>query len=883
MKLLYYIFGVLLLGSVQPVAAQEVQNEWPRTIRSGSQLIKVYQLQPLDLTDGVLEASAAVSVKKNDTDDPTFGVVWLKAAAQDDGSRLNIRNTEVTALKLPNESDEGMLTGIRSAIAEGIASWDLSFPAAEVKNSLQLYQQEGALAAELNTQPPKIIYSDKPSLLVVIDGAPRLQQNSQWGVETVVNTPFIILKTNNRFYLYGGKHWYTGPAATGPYALTTSVPSNLEKIQAEIAEANKTSNVQQEENDYTISNIIVSTEPAELLQSNGEPDFTPIMQTNLLYVRNSANDIFMDISSQQYFVLLSGRWYKSTALNGKWNYVASDKLPADFAKIPEGSAKDNVLASVAGTVAANDAVMDAQVPQTAKVDRDKTAADIQYDGDPRFDEIDGTDLAYAVNTPDYVVRWRGSYYAVDNGVWFHSYSPNGPWRVSTERPYAVALIPPRYPVYAMKFVYIYDVTPDFVYMGYSRGYLNSFIYGPTVVYGTGYYYRPWIGQYYYARPYTWGFNMHYNPWFGWSFGFNYTSGWFHLSMGHYSPWAWGGWWGPAVYRPVYYPAPYYGRYRHGYYGPYGYRGGNTVVVNNINVYRNNNIYNYRSDVVTRDNRQIVSYDGNAQRRPGSRPDYRGTEGGINRDRNPGNPVSPSRPSRESNAQGSAGSPTRPNRPALENGRNPAGTGDRPATTQPQQPAARPQQPATQPQRPAARPQQPTARPQQPAARPEQPAARPAQPAARPQQPAAQPQQPAARPAQPAAQPQQPATRPQRSTAAPRPANRLTEQPSSPAPVRERTALSASAARPANSASLSSRNAIQGTTQQPQRSASVLSAPRPVTQQAQPVGRPVERVPAPAMRPAPERSRAATPPPVSTQSSRSNPPATANGRRPDRRL
>jgi hypothetical protein len=28
-------------------------------------------------------------------------------------------------------------------------------------------------------------------------------------------------------------------------------------------------------------------------------------------------------------------------------------------------------------------------------------------------------------------------------------------------------------------------TPDWVYMGYTPGYLNNYIFGPTVVYGTG--------------------------------------------------------------------------------------------------------------------------------------------------------------------------------------------------------------------------------------------------------------------------------------------------------------------------------------------------------------------------------------------------------------
>ncbi len=93
-------------------------------------------------------------------------------------------------------------------------------------------------------------------------------------------------------------------------------------------------------------------------------------------------------------------------------------LPADFSKIPEGSPKDNVLASVAGTDAAREAVMDAQIPQTAKVDRKTANTSVTYDGEPQFKDIDGTSLQYAVNTPGSVVKYRGRYYTVDNGVWF---------------------------------------------------------------------------------------------------------------------------------------------------------------------------------------------------------------------------------------------------------------------------------------------------------------------------------------------------------------------------------------------------------------------------------------------------------------------------------
>lgn len=610
MKILYTflsaLFGILL---VTPARAQ---NGWPKTFTTNDgSTVKIYQWQPESFSNNTLKANAAISVLEKGKSDPVFGMTWLTAQTSSNGDQVSIRSVNVDNIKVPGITNNDDLNDLAGTIESRVNSMGLSFASSELQSNVSMSQQQSQLSKEISNTPPKVIYSNAPAILVLMDGAPRLQQNKDWGMEVVVNSPFTIVKNNGGFFLYGGKHWYNAPTATGPYSLTTSTPAALSKVQQAIDEAarnnagnnngNNGSNPQQESDDNTIYKVIVSTEPAELVQSSGEANFASVEGTNLLYVSNSQNDIFMDISSQQYYVLLSGRWFRSKTLSGQWQYVPADQLPGEFAKIPAGSPKDNVLASVAGTTAAKDALLDAQVPQTAKVDRNQAHADVQYDGDPEFENIDGTDMAYAVNTSASVVRWNGMYYSVDNGVWFESRGAAGPWAVAVTRPYPVALIPPRYPVYYMKYVYIYDVTPDYVYMGYTPGYLNSYIYGPTIVYGTGFYYRPWYRNYYYPRPYTWGFGVSYNPWVGWGMSYGFSTGWFNMSFGFgpsYYGWG-GGWWGPRMYRPPYCWSPY--RFNGGYYGRNAY-----VYNRNTYIQYNNNIYRNRVGVVTRDNPRYVT-------------------------------------------------------------------------------------------------------------------------------------------------------------------------------------------------------------------------------------------------------------------------------------
>lgn len=335
------------------------QENWPKTATtSEGTIIKLYQWQPESFEDNTLKAHAAISVLESGKSEPVFGVAWLKATTATEGSQVNIQSIYITNIKLPGETNDDKLETIANTMEDKTPSWGISFPLSDLQASLDLNKQQTNLATQINNTPPKVIYSNVPSILVSIDGEPKLQPNKDWGVDAVVNTPFVLVKNrDDRFYLYGGKHWYTAPSATGPYKMVTDIPSNLAKIETAMKDADKKNNPNEgkETDENTIYNIIVTTEPTELVQSKGEANFSAVDGTTLLYVSNSENDIFMDINSQQYYVLLSGRWYTSKTLSGNWQYVPADKLPAEFAKIPKGSPKDNVLASVAGTDEANDA------------------------------------------------------------------------------------------------------------------------------------------------------------------------------------------------------------------------------------------------------------------------------------------------------------------------------------------------------------------------------------------------------------------------------------------------------------------------------------------------------------------------------------------------
>ena len=91
-----------------------------------------------------------------------------------------------------------------------------------------------------------------------------------------------------------------------------------------------------------------------------------------------------------------------------------------------------MLASVPGTVQAAEAVLLAQVPQTARVSKTMVKApDVAYAGTPEFQPIAQTTVARATNTDKDIIKVGDLYYMCFQGVWFMS--PGGDGAVGSDR------------------------------------------------------------------------------------------------------------------------------------------------------------------------------------------------------------------------------------------------------------------------------------------------------------------------------------------------------------------------------------------------------------------------------------------------------------------
>lgn len=535
-------------GDAGQSAAPAIDDSgWPREIVTpAGYTITIYQGQPETLNGDVLTGRSAFSIVKG-PGEPVFGVMWISAAIDTDRDEriCTVRDMKITKVRIPDATpeEEKQFTGV---VQTEISKWDFTISLDRLTASLAAVEEEKKSAAGLKSDPPEIRFSEEPAVLLLYDGEPKFSTIESSNLERIINTPFLVVRKegDRTAYLSGAGYWYWASDPKGPWRPEANPPPEI----AGLVEPDSTSLAAK---GIAPPKIVVATEPTELIVFNGKADYAPLTGTDLIYATNTESDVVKDLQTRDTYVLLSGRWFKSRSLDGPWTFVNPKDLPADFAQVPPGSPMGEMRASVPGTEEAEDAVADAQIPQTQAIKRDATIT-IQYDGEPKFEKIEGTDVEYAVNTAESVLKIKGRYYCCHEAVWYASISPKGPWQVSEERPSEVDQIPASNPTYSTKYVYVYDSTPSVIYMGYTPGYCGWYPYYGTVWYGTGWIYRPWYGPYYYPRPCTWGFGVHYNPYMGWTCGVSWSVGFMSAGVG----------WGGGYYRP-----PYHGG---GWYGPRGY-------------------------------------------------------------------------------------------------------------------------------------------------------------------------------------------------------------------------------------------------------------------------------------------------------------------------
>jgi hypothetical protein len=554
--------------AVDPGATGE---SWPQHVSAGGSSYQVFRprLTGLDGSRAYFVAEVAI---QGGTGAPKVGEATLSAdvMASDVPGEVEINRFRVNSFTVngaPATADE------TTALSQALYLVALTSDRATLVRSLKLVNPRASSTPGLRHDAPAIVVVQKPTVLVSVDGEPRLAPLGSTGWSTVRNTPAVLLRSpEGEWCVRISGAWKRSKSLAGGYSDGAAPPKPVVDAMGTapaMPTAISTTKPASTPPAPKPADVMVATAPTVLVALDGAPRLERV--TDGVQRVSNTPAMLLTTDGSAFFLLSGGRWFSTASLgSGAWSAVSPGDLPPAFAQIPSSRRMDAVRAAVSGTPEANEAVVAAREIRTVTLRREGAAPRMTVEGSAEWTPIasggGGSDVSWLVNASKPTVRAGGLVYCCDDGAWFEAPNETGPWTLCDRVPDAVYGIPPSSPVYPCTYVWVMGSTTDSVTFGFSPGYLGTYVNDGTPVYGTGFAYPQPSAEGYDAYPQTYGCDPTYDaqsgtfappaasggdvPYWGtpdvypaylagdgWG-GWGWCGGW-NQAWG----WGWGGWWG----------------------------------------------------------------------------------------------------------------------------------------------------------------------------------------------------------------------------------------------------------------------------------------------------------------------------------------------------
>ncbi len=184
---------------------------------------------------------------------------------------------------------------------------------------------------------PKVIVTNRPAVLVSIQGPPTYGPMPGSKLQRVLNTPaFLVKGASGNLYLSVYDGFMTAPKLAGPWSVMKTVPRVVQDAKARV--------LQEGEADLLAGNadatgkrpslkqppaprVVVATQPTALVVTRGDPVYEPVEGTKLSRVANTDSLLYVNRPEDRTYLKVGDHWYRAKSLKGPWSAVAADALP----------------------------------------------------------------------------------------------------------------------------------------------------------------------------------------------------------------------------------------------------------------------------------------------------------------------------------------------------------------------------------------------------------------------------------------------------------------------------------------------------------------------------------------------------------------------------
>jgi hypothetical protein len=453
----------------------------------------------------------------------TLGTVEVFGAFHADiASRLmkiDMLSSGATAFPFAAEADA-------KAVAGGVAE---ALPKSLLLRLELLTARPGAYAADPSPpkfakEPPQIIVRERPAILVQVDGEPVLYDVEEFPLQYVGNTASDVFRDpkSDMWYLLVDGTWMQSKAFAGPWKKGDgSVPSIMSQLPATHPRSHVRRFVPGTPEfmkrgivapPKELPEVIVTDKPSELVVLAGDPLFAFVPGVRALQsVLNTESDLFLHLPTNLYWLLLSGRWFSASDLDGPW--TLADQPPDDFAKMPRDNIRGHVVWCVPGTPEAAEACAVASLEERATLNK---FAQVQVLFEPEGKApvtaaLEG-DVKAVTNTEDDCFANGKAFYVCQRGTWYTSDTGSSNWKACADVPDAMKHLSEASGSYHVNFCRALGLDGDLANYSIRGGYDGVFASKSAPVYGTGSTKRGITRKAnWYPYPRTYGENRWYDP------------------------------------------------------------------------------------------------------------------------------------------------------------------------------------------------------------------------------------------------------------------------------------------------------------------------------------------------------------------------------------
>src|SRR5216684_3982735 len=214
-----------------PTTSEPPADAWPRELTSGDNTFSIFQPQYDRWEQGRLDGRSAVAVESQASPEPRYGVIWFTARTQVDKETrmVTLEDRTISKADFPTVPDGG--AGYLAALQRSLSDAPLTIALDRLQAELEIEQAEnpGGVVAVRN-DPPRIIVSQAPALLLRIDGQSALRSVAGTSLLRVINTRVLLLldQSAGRYYLWLRNQWLAAPKLDGPWAVASDPPASVE-------------------------------------------------------------------------------------------------------------------------------------------------------------------------------------------------------------------------------------------------------------------------------------------------------------------------------------------------------------------------------------------------------------------------------------------------------------------------------------------------------------------------------------------------------------------------------------------------------------------------------------------------------------------------------